>query len=69
MRTYNTISAGPAFLALRVDALLRLGQADEAAAAISAADAFDLGHGRFMAASLAAARFRVEPTLQRALTG
>ena len=68
MGTYNTISAGPAFLALRVDALLRLGQADEAAAAISATDAFSLGHNRFMAAALAAARFRLEPTLQQAST-
>ena len=68
MGTYNTISAGPAFLALRVDALLRLGRADEAAAAISAADAFNLSHNRFMAAALAAARFRLEPTLQQAST-
>jgi len=68
MGTYNTISAGPTFLALRVDALLRLGQADEAAAAISATDAFSLGHNRFMAAALAAARFRLEPTLQQAST-
>jgi DNA-binding CsgD family transcriptional regulator len=67
MGTYNTISAGPAFLALRVDALLRLGRFDEAAAAISAAEAFNLGRGRFMAAALAAARFRQEPTTQGAL--
>jgi DNA-binding CsgD family transcriptional regulator len=67
MRTYNTISTGPAFLALRVDALLRLGRFDEAAAAISAAEAFNLGHGRFMAAALAAARFRQEPTPHGAL--
>jgi hypothetical protein len=32
--TYNTILTGPAFLALRVDALLRLGRAGEAAAAV-----------------------------------
>ena len=68
MGTYNTISTAPAFLALRVDALLRLGQLDEAAAAISGFEAFNLGHGRFMAASLAAARFRLKPTLQRAVT-
>jgi DNA-binding CsgD family transcriptional regulator len=67
MGTYNTISAGPAFLAVRVDALLRLSRFDEAAAAISAAEAFNLGHGRFMAAALAAARFRQEPTLHGAL--
>jgi DNA-binding CsgD family transcriptional regulator len=68
MRTYNTISAGPAFLALRVDALQRLGQCDAAAAAIAEFEEFNLGHERFMAASLAAARFRLEPTPQRALT-
>ena len=68
METYNTVSGGPAFLALRVDALVRLGQAEEAAAAISGFEAFNLGHERFMAAALAAARFRLEPTLERALT-
>jgi DNA-binding CsgD family transcriptional regulator len=67
MGTYNTISAGPMFLALRVDALLRLDMFEEASAAISAAETFNLGHNRFMAASLAAARFRLEPTIQRAL--
>jgi len=66
MRTYNTISWGPAFLALRVDALLRLGHADEAAAAISGIEAFNLGHGRFHAAAIAAARFRQDPTPGRA---
>jgi DNA-binding CsgD family transcriptional regulator len=66
MGTYNTISAGPVFLALRVDALLRLGLLGEAAAAISEFEAFNLGHDRFMAAALAAARFRLEPTLRRA---
>ena len=68
MTTYNTISVGPTFLALRVDALLRLGLIDEAAAAISAVDAFNLGHERFMAAALAAARFRLQPTPERAVT-
>jgi len=68
MGTYNTISTGPAFLTLRVDALLRLGQFDEAAAAISGFEAFNLGHERFMAAALAAARFRLDLTLERALT-
>ena len=51
---------------MRVDALLRLGRADEAAAAISRFEAFNLGHDRFMAAALAAAWFRLEPTLERA---
>jgi DNA-binding CsgD family transcriptional regulator len=68
IKTYATISAGPAFLALRVDALLRLGRADEAAAAISGFAAFDLGYDRFMAAALAAARFRLDPTSERAVT-
>jgi len=68
MRTYNTVSAGPAFLPLRVDALVRLGRSDEAVTAISAAESFNLGQGRFMAAALAAARFRLEPTPQRAVT-
>ena len=68
MGTYNTISPGPAFLPLRVDALLRLGQAEEGEAAISGFEAFNLGHERFMAAALAAARFRVDPMLERALT-
>jgi DNA-binding CsgD family transcriptional regulator len=68
IRTYATMSVGPAFLALRVDALLRLGQAEEAAAAISGFEAFNLGYDRFMAAALAAARFRLGPTLDQALT-
>jgi len=68
MGTYNTICTGLAFLALRVDALLRLGRAEEAAAAVSGFEAFSLGHERFMAAALTAARFRLDPTLQRALT-
>ena len=54
MGTYNTISAGPVFLALRVDALLRLGRAEEAAAAVSGFEAFNPGHDRVMAAPLAA---------------
>jgi hypothetical protein len=60
MRTYNTISWGPAFLPLRVDALLRLGRAGEAVSAVAAAEAGHLGHGRYMAAALAAAPFRLE---------
>src|SRR5262249_54067553 len=65
IKTYATMSAGPAFVALRVDALLRLGRADEAAAAISGFAAFDLSYDRFMAAALAAARFRLGPTPER----
>jgi DNA-binding CsgD family transcriptional regulator len=68
IRTYATMSAGPAFLALRVDALLRLGRAGAAAAAISGFEAFNLGYDRFMAAALAAARFRLDPTPERAVT-
>ena len=67
MGTYNTISAGPLFLALRVDALLQQDRFHEASAAISAAETFNLGHNRFMAAALAAARFRLDPAIQRAL--
>jgi DNA-binding CsgD family transcriptional regulator len=65
MGTYNTICAGPSFLPLRVDALLRLGRAEEAAAAVSGFELFNLGHDRFMAAALAAARFRLAPVLER----
>jgi len=65
---YYTTSPAPVFLALRVDALLRLGRPDEAAAAVSEFEAFDPGRDRFMAAALAAARFRLDPTPQRALT-
>jgi DNA-binding CsgD family transcriptional regulator len=68
IKTYYTITAGPVFLPLRVDALLRLGRADEATAAVSTFEAFDLARDRFLAASLAAARFRLDPTLERALT-
>jgi DNA-binding CsgD family transcriptional regulator len=46
---------------------LRLGRLDEAAAAISGLAAFNLGYDRFIAATLAAARFRLEPTTERAL--
>ncbi len=68
MSTYNAISPGPAFLAMHVDALMRLGRADEAAAAISAAETFNLAHDRFIAAAIATARFRHQPTSQQALT-
>ena len=68
MANSNTITTGPAFLAVRVDALLRLDRFAEAAAAISATEAFNLGHERFIAASLAAARFRLLPALDEALT-
>src|SRR5262249_2976591 len=68
IKTYATMLAGPAFLALRVDALLRLGRAGEAAAAVSGFEAFDLGYDRFMAAGLAAARVRLDPTPEGAGT-
>jgi DNA-binding CsgD family transcriptional regulator len=67
MRAYSTMSSGPRLLPLRVDALLRLGQSEEAAAAISGTGAFNLGHDRFLVAALAAARFRLCPTPDRAL--
>jgi DNA-binding CsgD family transcriptional regulator len=63
---YWTISPAPVFLALRVDGLLRLGRLGEAAAAVSGFEAFDPGRDRFLAAALAAARFRLDPTPQRA---
>jgi len=63
---YWTISPGPVFLALRVDALLRLGRLDEAAAAVSGFEGFDPGRDRFMAAARAAARFRLDPSPARA---
>jgi DNA-binding CsgD family transcriptional regulator len=66
LSTYNTIPAGPAMLPLRVDALLRLGQADQADTAITAIEAFRLDHNRFVAAALAAARFRLDPGPERA---
>jgi DNA-binding CsgD family transcriptional regulator len=66
IRTYATLSVGPAFIALRTDALVRLGQHDEAAAAISQFETFKLSYDRFMAAALAAARFRLDPTFERA---
>src|SRR5262249_56635797 len=66
IKTYATMLAGPAFLALRVDALLRLGRAGEAAAAVSGFEAFDLGYDRFMAAALAAARVPPGPTAEPA---
>jgi DNA-binding CsgD family transcriptional regulator len=65
--TYNAIPAGPAFLALRVDALMRLGRTGEAADAISSTESFNLGHDRFVAAALATARFRQRPSAERAL--
>ena len=69
LRSLNTYTAAPSlrYLPLRVDALLRLDRSDEAAAAISGFEAFNLGHDRFMAAALAAAQFRLDPTLQRAV--
>jgi DNA-binding CsgD family transcriptional regulator len=63
---YNATSPGAAFLAMRVDALIRLGRAGQAAAAISAVEALHPSHARFVTAALAAARFRHEPTAERA---
>jgi DNA-binding CsgD family transcriptional regulator len=63
---YWTISPGPVFLPLRVDALVRLSRLDEAALAVSGFEAFGPGRDRFLAAALAAARFRLEPSLELA---
>lgn len=68
LKSFYTAAPSLRYLPLRVDALLRLGRADEAAAAVSGFAAFNLGHDRFMAAALAAARFRLDPTLERAVT-
>jgi DNA-binding CsgD family transcriptional regulator len=58
---YNATSPGLPFLALRVDALTRLGRADEAAKVIATAESLDLTHARFVAAALAVAKFRQTP--------
>jgi DNA-binding CsgD family transcriptional regulator len=62
IENYYAISPAPVFLPLRVDALLRLGRLDAAAAAVSGFETYDPGRDRFLAAALAAARFRLEPT-------
>jgi DNA-binding CsgD family transcriptional regulator len=64
---YAAMSAGLRFLALHVDALMRLDRFDEAAMAISEVEELNLAQNRFIVAALAAARFRLEPTLDRAL--
>ena len=59
--------ARPIFLALHVDAHLRLGQAAEAEAAIASGSGF-LGEGDvFFEAAMAAARFRQAPCVESAL--
>jgi DNA-binding CsgD family transcriptional regulator len=67
LRSFYTAAPSLRYLPLRVDALLRLDRSDEAAAAISRFEAFNLGHDRFMAAALAAAQFRLDPAVQRAV--
>jgi len=67
MGIYAAMSAGLRFLALHVDALMRLDRFDEAAVAISAVEEFNVAHNRFIVAALAAAQFRLDPTLDRAL--
>jgi DNA-binding CsgD family transcriptional regulator len=51
---------------LHVDALLRLGRPDDAAAVVEAATSSQREPPRFFATALAAARFRLEPTPERA---
>jgi DNA-binding CsgD family transcriptional regulator len=57
---------GPIFLPLHVDALLRLGQPADATIIVEAAASSQPEPPRFLAAALAAARFRLEPTPERA---
>lgn len=61
---WPTLAGGPFLLPLHVDALLRLGRAETAAAVV--AEAPDGDGTRFYAAALAAARFRMHPDNERA---
>jgi DNA-binding CsgD family transcriptional regulator len=64
--TWQLVVGGPMCLPLHVDALLRLGRPADAAAVVEAAAASQYEPPRFFAAALAAARFRLEPTPERA---
>jgi DNA-binding CsgD family transcriptional regulator len=65
--TYNTISLGPLQIPLYVDALMRLDRTDEANAAVTVMDAHNMEHSRFVVAAASAARFRLQPTPERAV--
>jgi DNA-binding CsgD family transcriptional regulator len=64
--TWQLVVGGPMCLPLHVDALLRLGRPADARAIVEAAAASQAEPPRFFAAALAVARFRLEPTPERA---
>jgi predicted ATPase/DNA-binding CsgD family transcriptional regulator len=64
--TWQLVVGGPVCLPLHVDALLRLGRPADAAAIVEAAASSQREPPRFFAAALAVARFRLEPTSERA---
>jgi DNA-binding CsgD family transcriptional regulator/tetratricopeptide (TPR) repeat protein len=63
---WQLMVGGPMCLPLHVDALLRLGRPADAAAIVEAAASSQRQPPRYFAAALAAARFRLEPTPERA---
>jgi DNA-binding CsgD family transcriptional regulator len=63
---WQLMVGGPMCLPLHVDALLRLGRPAEATAVVETAAASRQEPPRFFAAALAVARFRLEPTPERA---
>jgi DNA-binding CsgD family transcriptional regulator len=63
---WQLMVGGPMCLPLHVDALLRLGRAADATAIVEAAESSQRQPPRFFAAALAVARFRLEPTPERA---
>jgi DNA-binding CsgD family transcriptional regulator/tetratricopeptide (TPR) repeat protein len=64
---WHLMVGGPMCLPLHVDALLRLGQPADATAIVEAAASIQRQPPRFFAAALAVARFRLEPTPERAV--
>jgi DNA-binding CsgD family transcriptional regulator len=64
---WQLMVGGPMCLPLHVDALLRLGRPADATVIVEAAASSQPEPPRFFAAALAAARFRLEPTPERAV--
>jgi DNA-binding CsgD family transcriptional regulator len=64
---WHLMVGGPMCLPLHVDALLRLGRPADATAIVEAAASIQRQPPRFFAAALAVARFRLEPTPERAV--
>ncbi len=64
--TWQLVVGGPMCLPLHVDALLRLGRPADATTTVETAASSQRQPPRFFAAALAAARFRLEPTPERA---